>query len=174
MKQKRFIKKEVIKLGKIILSNVEPELNANSEQIANVVIQRLGLMPRKKGSTEKMHKVLIELYERAKTATREKDPRQSILTVEELGFHAGITRQTMYEYLRRWIELDLITKTSYIDQFSKVVIGYKLNSGTLENAFQRSKKMIHKHLDETEKYIVELQKLLKNEKISQAMGRQKD
>ena len=55
----------MIKLAqqKIILTNVEPDINATADELANVVIWRLGLMPRKKGSTEKMNKVLIELYE---------------------------------------------------------------------------------------------------------------
>jgi len=161
-------------MSKIILTNIEPGLNANSSEMANVVIQRLGLMPRKKGSTEKMHQVLIHLYERAKIATREKDPKQSIMTVEDMGVSAGITRQTMYEYLRRWLELDLIVKTSYIDEWNKVVIGYKLNGTTIEQAFERARKKVHKHLDETAKFTNELQKLLKNEKISDAASRKGD
>ena len=36
------------------------------------------------------------------------------MTVEEMGNAAGITRQTMYDYLKRWIDLDIITKTTYI------------------------------------------------------------
>ncbi|MBT4824693.1 hypothetical protein HN695_08000 [Candidatus Woesearchaeota archaeon] len=158
-------------MSKIILTNIEPGLNADSSEMANVVIQRIGLMPRKKGSTEKMHRVLIDMYERAKLATREKDPKQAIMTVENMGVSAGITRQTMYEYLRRWLELDLIIKTSYIDEWNKVVIGYKLNGTTIEQAFERAKKKVHKHLDETSKYVVEMQKLLKNEKISDAANR---
>ncbi|MFH1438971.1 MAG: hypothetical protein ABIG89_00260 [Candidatus Woesearchaeota archaeon] len=158
-------------MSKIILTNIEPGLNTNSEEMATIVIQRLGLMPRKKGSTEKMYRVLIDLYERAKLATREKDPKQAIMTVEDMGISAGITRQTMYEYLRRWLELDMITKTSYIDQWNKVVIGYKLNGTNLEQAFERARKKVHKHLDETQKYTIELQKLLKNEKISEAVNR---
>ncbi|MBI4453451.1 hypothetical protein HY636_02300 [Candidatus Woesearchaeota archaeon] len=151
---------------KYILTNIEPELNATSDELADVLIQRLGLMPRKKGSTEKMHRVLIELYEKSKTATREKDPKKAIMAVEEMALHAGITRQTMYEYLRRWLELDLISKTSYIDPWNKVIIGYKLNGSTIEQAFERARRKVHLHLDETQKYVVELQKLLKNEKIS--------
>ena len=158
-------------MSKIILTNIEPGLNADSSEMANVVIQRIGLMPRKKGSTEKMHRVLIDMYERAKLATREKDPKQAIMTVENMGVSVGITRQTMYEYLRRWLELDLIIKTSYIDEWNKVVIGYKLNGTTIEQAFERAKKKVHKHLDETSKYVVEMQKLLKNEKISDAANR---
>lgn len=155
---------------KYILTNIEPELNATSDELADVLIQRLGLMPRKKGSTEKMHRVLIGLYEKSKTATREKDPRQAIMAVEEMALHAGITRQTMYEYLRRWLELDLISKTSYIDQWNKVIIGYKLNGATIEQAFERARRKVHNHLDETQKYVVELQKLLKNEKISERIS----
>ena len=85
---------------KIILTNIEPDINANSEEQAVVLIQRLGLMPRKKGSTERMHKVLIELYERAKDAARHKNPTKSIMTVEDMAYFAGITRQTMYDYLQ--------------------------------------------------------------------------
>ena len=158
-------------MSKIILTNIEPGLNVNSAEMANVVIQRLGLMPRKKGSTEKMHRVLIDLYERAKIATREKDLKQAIMTVEDMGISAGITRQTMYEYLRRWLELDLIVKTSYIDEWNKVVIGYKLNGTTIEQAFERARKKVHNHLDETQKYVIEMQKLLKNEKISDSVNR---
>lgn len=155
-------------MEKMILTNHEPGLNPNSEELANILVQRLGLMPRKKGSTEKMHRILIELYERAKNATRKKEPTRAVMSVEEMGYHAGITRQTMYEYLRRWLELDLITKTSYIDKWNKVIIGYKLNGMTIEQAFERSKRKILNNLDNTQKYITELQKLLKNEKISRS------
>ncbi len=150
---------------KIILINEEPSIDANSEEMAKVVINRLGLMPRKKGSTEHMNKVLVELYERAKKAAREKKPTMALMTVEEMGHFAGITRQTMYDYVRRWIELDLIVKTSYIAQNEKVIIGYKLNGNTLENAFEKARTRINNNLDLTLKIIRELQKTIKNEKI---------
>ncbi len=153
--------------NKIILTNAEPDINADSDEIADVLIQRLGLMPRKKGSTEKMNKVLIELYERAKEASRNKNPTKSVMTVEEMAFFAGITRQTMYDYIKRWINLDLIIKISYINENQKVIIGYKLNGNTLEQVFEKSRARINNHLDLTLKYIRELQKTLKNEKISQ-------
>ena len=153
---------------KLILTNIEPNINANSEEQADVLIQRLGLMPRKKGSTERMNKVLIELYERAKDAARQKNPTKSIITVEDMAYFAGITRQTMYDYLKRWLDLDLITKTSYIGQDNKVVIGYKLNGNTLELAFEKARARINNNLDLTLKYIRELQKTLKNEKISKS------
>jgi len=158
---------------KIILTNAEPELNARSDELAMVIIQRLGLMPRKKGSTEKMNQVLIELYERAKEATRVHRPAKAIMTVEEMGSFAGITRQTMYDYLKRWLELDFIIKTSYIDQDNRVVIGYKLNGNTLEQGFDKARTRINNNLDLTAKYLRELQRTLKNEKISSSAQKQK-
>ena len=153
---------------RIIMTHDEPSIDAGSEEMATVVINRLGLMPRKTGSTENMNRVLIELYERAKKASREKKPTHALMTVEEMGSHAGITRQTMYDYIKRWLELDLIMKTSYIDKEEKVVIGYKLNGHTLENAFEKARARVNNHMDLTLKIIRELQKTIKNEKIRQS------
>lgn len=153
---------------KIILADTEPDINAGSLDLAQVVIERLGLMPRKRGSTEKMNRVLVELYERAKEASRQKDPTKSIMTVEEMAYFAGITRQTMYDYLKRWLLLDLIQKTSFIGENHKVVIGYRLNGPTLEAAFEKARTRITNNLDYTFRYIKELQRILKNEKISEA------
>ncbi len=89
------------------------------------------------------------------------------MTVEEMGLFAGITRQTMYDYLRRWLSLNLISKTSYIKD-SKVIIGYKLNGNTLENAFEKAHQTIQNNLVLTQNLIKELQKKIKNEKISNA------
>ena len=58
-----------------ILTNIEPSsMNPDSIELAKVIISRIGLMPRKKGSTEDMYKTLIELYERMKQANKEKKP----------------------------------------------------------------------------------------------------
>ncbi len=157
--------------SKIILKGDEPDINANSEELARVLIDRLGLMPRKKGSTDKMHRVLIELYERAKEASKRKMPNKAIMTVEEMGFFAGITRQTMYDYLKRWLELELISKVSYIDMDNNVVIGYRLNGNTIEQAFEKARAKINNNLDLTAKFSRELQRVLKNEKIK---GSQKE
>ncbi len=159
---------------KIILTNAEPDLSANSEELAAVLIQRMGLMPRKKGSTERMNKVLIELYERAKEASRLKNPTKAIMTVEDMAYFAGITRQTMYDYLKRWLALDMIVKTSYIEQDHRVVIGYKLNGSTLEQGFEKAIARIKNNLDLTMKYLRELQKILKNEKISQSQNKRSE
>jgi len=153
-------------MTKIVLTNKETGLNPTSEELAKIILARIGLEPRKRGSTENMHKVFLELYERMKMANREKKPELAVMTVEEMGVFAGITRQTMYDYLKRWLALNIISKTSYIKE-GKVIIGYKLNGATLESAFEKSVLNIQNNLETTKKYIQELQRVLKNEKISQ-------
>ncbi len=156
---------EVIFMEKIILTEHEPGMNANSEELARVIINRLGLSPRKEGSTDKMYRTLLEMYERTKKANREKNPELSVMTVDDMGYFAGITRQTMYEYLKRWMSLNLIVKTSYIKE-GKVIIGYKLNGNTLEQAFEKSMQKIRNNMELSMKYIKELQRIVKNEKLS--------
>jgi hypothetical protein len=151
---------------KIILTDLEPSMNPTSEELANVVLSRIGLMPRKKGATDKMFQTLLELYERTKAANRDKKPELAVMTVEEMGVFAGITRQTMYDYLNRWLMLSLIVKTSYINN-SKVIIGYKLNGNTLDSAFEKATQKVSNNLELTQRYVKELQRLVKNEKISQ-------
>jgi len=152
-------------MTKIIITNHEAGMNPTAEELSKVILQRMGLTPRKEGSTDKMQNVLVELYEKTKLAQREKQPESAVMTVEELGLHAGITRQTMYDYLKRWLDLDLITKTSYISD-GKVIIGYKLNGNTLESAFEKAVVRVNNHLELSMKYVRELQKLIKNEKIA--------
>jgi predicted transcriptional regulator len=164
-KEKIFEVKE-FKTTKLILMETHPSLSPTSEEMAKVVLERMGLMPRKKGATDKMHRTLTELYERAKRSYRHKRPQEAVMTVEEMGFYAGITRQTMYDYLKRWIDLGLLVKTSYITE-GKVIIGYKLNGNTLEQAFERAMQTISQNLDITKKYIREMQRLVKNEKIAE-------
>ena len=119
------------------LTNSEPSsVSPDSKELSNVIITRMGLTPRKAGSTDKMYRVLVELYEKMKLSNKEKKPELAVLTVEEMGNVAGITRQTMYDYIKRWIDYDLIVKTTYIFE-GKVIIGYKLNGATLENAFEK-------------------------------------
>lgn len=153
-------------MSKIILNNKETGLNPTGDELAKVILARMGLEPRKTGSTENMHKVFLELYERMKLANREKRPESSVMTVEDMGVYAGITRQTMYDYLKRWLTLNVIMKTSYIKD-GKVIIGYKLNGATVESAFEKAVLNIQNNLEITKKYIQELQRVLKNEKISQ-------
>lgn len=153
-------------MSKIVLTNKETGLNPTSDELARIVLSRVGLEPRKTGSTDRMHKVFLELYERMKLANKEKKPESAVMTVEEMGVFAGITRQTMYDYLKRWLALNIIVKTSYINE-GKVIIGYKLNGATIESAFEKAVLNIHNNLEITRKYVQELQRILKNEKISQ-------
>ena len=155
------------------LTNIEPSsMNPDSRELAELIITRMGLSPRKKGSTDQMFKVLMELYERTKLSAKEKKPELAVLTVEEMGNHAGISRQTMYDYIKRWNDLDLIAKTTYIYE-GKVIVGYKLNGNTLENAFEKATVRVKNNLEQTLKYVRELQNSIKKEKISETM-KQKD
>lgn len=154
------------KASKIVLQNHEPGMNPTSEELARIIMTRLGLEPRKSGATDKMYRVMTELYERAKVSHREKKPEHAVMTVEEMGAFAGITRQTMYDYLRRWLELSMIVKTSYIVD-NKVIIGYRLNGSTLETSFEKARQQITNNLELTNRYIQEMQRRIKNEKISQ-------
>ncbi|PIN70418.1 hypothetical protein COV93_01555 [Candidatus Woesearchaeota archaeon CG11_big_fil_rev_8_21_14_0_20_43_8] len=156
-----------MKGNKIVIQDSEAGINPTSEILATTIMSRMGLLPRKRGSTDKMHNVMIALYEASKKAYKEKRPENAVMTVEELSIHAGISRQTMYEYISRWLDLDLVTKTSYIKD-NAVIIGYRLNGATLENAFEKAMVRIRNHMDLTMKYIGELQKTIKNEKISKA------
>lgn len=153
---------------KIILKDTELSLHPDCEEMASVILDRMGLEPRKKGATDKFHKVLGQLYEKTKEATRTKNPESAVMTVEEMAMYAGITKQTMYEYLKRWLNLNFIVKTSYIKD-AKVIIGYKLNGNTLESAFEKSMQRINNSLETTAKYIQEYQRILKNEKIKQTI-----
>ncbi|HLC46607.1 MAG TPA: hypothetical protein VJI75_02590 [Candidatus Nanoarchaeia archaeon] len=152
---------------KIVLMNVEPGLNPGPEELANTILCRTGLLPRKKGATDKMHRVLLELYERSKIAYRQKRLEKAVMTVEEMGAYASISRQTMYDYLSRWTDLAIVAKTSYITD-GRVVIGYKLNGTTLESAFEKAVVSIRSNLETTQRFIRELQRTIKNEKISEA------
>ena len=156
-----------MKETKIVLTEAEAGMNPSSDALAQTIMARIGLLPRKSGSTEKMHNVMLAMYEASKAAGREKRPEAAVLTVEELSLHAGISRQTMYEYIARWLDLDLVAKTSYIKD-NMVIIGYRLNGPTLEAAFDKARMKLTNHMELTLKYIRELQKTIKNEKISKA------
>lgn len=158
--------KHTTKNSKIILETLLIEGTPPSSELAHVIITRMGLAPRKKDATQHLSRTLLAFYEHAKQANQTKDPRKAILTVDEMAMYAKISRQTMYEYLPRWLTLQIITKVSYISPDGGVIIGYKLNGTTLEDAFKKAKSVIAKHLDTTHLYISQLQKTIKNEKIA--------
>lgn len=112
-----------------------------------------------------MEQILLELYERKKLATRERRPEKGLMTVEEMGVFAGIKRQTMYDYLRRWLTLNILKKISFVND-GKVIIGYELNGINVESAFKKAEQTIRNHIEISLHLIEELQNNIKKEKIS--------
>jgi len=154
---------------KIQLDKAEAMADASTEELAKVLLARFGLVPRKKDGTAKFHNLLLELYERKKQSNREKKPEAAVMPVEEMGVFAGIKRQTMYDYLHRWLNLGILKKTSFVSE-GKVVIGYELNGTSLEGAFRKAETTIRNHVDDSFKVLEELQNKVKKEKISQALS----
>ncbi len=150
---------------KIQLKHVEP-IDNTIEELAKTLTTRFGLAPRKKDATAVFHKLILELYERKKQANREKKPELAVMPVEEMGLFAGIKRQTMYDHLRRWLDMQIIKKISFVAN-GKVVIGYELNGNNLDGAFRKAEYVIKNHLEQSFKLIEELQNEIKKEKISQ-------
>jgi len=144
----------------------EPLPDAETEEIARILLARFGLLPRKKDGQAKMHKLLLELYERKKVANRERKPEEAVMTVENMGLFAGIKRQTMYDYLGRWLSLNLLKKTSFVAN-GKVVIGYELNGTNLESSFKKAETTIRNHLEDSLEIVRSLQNEVKKEKIRQ-------
>lgn len=154
---------------KIQLEDSEILPDANTTEVARVLLSRFGLLPRKKDGTAKMHELLLELYERKKQANREKKPEAAVMPVEQMGVFAGIKRQTMYDYLHRWLELSVLKKTSFVSG-GKVVIGYELNGNNLEGAFRRAETIIKNHIEQSFKLVEHLQNEIKKEKITSAIN----
>lgn len=140
---------------------------SNSTDMAKTLLARFGLLPRKRDSSAAMHKLILELYEKKKKANREKKPELAVMPVELMGAIAGIKRQTMYDYLHRWLDLNILKKTSFVSE-GKVVIGYELNGNTLENAFRKAETRIKGHLENSFRLIEQLQNEIKREKLRQA------
>ncbi|MBI2564484.1 hypothetical protein HYV79_00650 [Candidatus Woesearchaeota archaeon] len=149
---------------KIQLERKEVLDNKDSEEVAKVLLARFGLLPRKKDGAAKMHKLLLELYERKKQSNKERKPEIAVMPVEDMGFFAGIKRQTMYEYLHRWLDLQILKKTSFVSN-GKVVIGYELNGQNIEGAFRKAESAIKNHLEDSFRLIETLQNEIKKEKL---------
>lgn len=145
------------------LGNAEPVGNS-SEELARVLLARFGLLPRKKDGSAQLHKLLLELYERKKEANREKRPEAAVMPVEEMALYADIKRQTMYDYLNRWLALNVLKKTSFVSS-GKVVIGYELNGTNLEGAFRKAESTLKGHLDASFRIVEKLQNEIKKEKL---------
>ncbi len=153
----------------IQLGNNEVLPDADVDEMARILLARFGLLPRKKDGSAKMHSLLLELYERKKQANKEKKPEIAVMPVEEMGLFAGIKRQTMYDYLHRWLNLGILKKTSFVSE-GKVVIGYELNGNNLEGAFRKAESTVKSHLEDSFRLLGELQNQIKKEKISSAIN----
>jgi len=147
----------------IMLDHAEA-LSSDTDELCRILLARFGLLPRKKDGSAQLHKLLLELYERKKRANREKKPEEAVMPVEEMALHAGIKRQTMYDYLKRWLDLQILKKTSFVSG-GKVVIGYELNGTNLEGAFRKAESTIKGHLDASFRIIEQLQNEIKKEKL---------
>ena len=150
---------------KFVLEGKEALPDAPTEELARVLLARFGLLPRKKDGAAKMHTLLLELYERKKTANRERKPEAAVMPVEDMGAFAGIARQTMYEYLHRWLDLGILKKTSFVAN-GKVVIGYELNGTNLEAAFRKAESILQGHLAESFRIVEKLQNEIKRDKLT--------
>lgn len=149
---------------KFVLEGNEALPDASTEELARVLLARFGLLPRKADGSAKMHTLLLQLYERKKEALRDRKPERAVLPVEEMGAFAGIARQTMYEYLHRWLELGILKKTSFVAEGS-VVIGYELNGANLEAAFRKAETVLQNHVESSFKLIERLQNDIKRDKL---------
>jgi len=149
---------------KIQLEQKEAVDTANSEELAKVLLARFGLLPRKKDGTAQLNKLILELYERKKQANREKKPEIAVMPVETMGAFAGVKRQTMYEYLHRLLDIQVIKKTSFVSN-GKVIIGYELNGSNLEGAFRKAESVIKGLLEQSFRLIEGLQNEIKKEKL---------
>jgi len=159
---------------KIELDTVEPVDTASSDELAKIILARLGLMPKKKDALAKFHHLLLELYERKKIANRDRKPELAVMTVEEMGIHAGIKRQTMYDYLNRWLALNILKKTSFVSD-GKIITGYELNGSNLEAAFHKAEYVIQNHMSTTSDIVKTFQSEVKRDKLKgQHMALQMD
>lgn len=127
-------------------------------------MEDLDYLHEKKDAKAKFHTLILELYERKKQANREKRPETAVMPVEEMGLFSGIKRQTMYDYLKRWLNLQILKKTSFVSN-GKVIIGYELNGNNMEGAFRKAEYVIKNNIEQSFKLIEELQNEIKKEKI---------
>ena len=147
-----------------LLDHVEAMEGAGTDELARTLLARFGLVPRKKDGAAQMHRLLLELSERKKAANREKKPEMAVVPVETMAPFAGIARQTMYEYLRRWLDLNILKKTSFVAD-GKVVIGYELNGTNIESAFRKGESTIKAHIDHSFRIVEQLQSEVKRDKL---------
>jgi hypothetical protein len=158
---------------KIELKYMNPGQGADSDELSRVVLARFGLMPRKKDAKAGFHRLILEMYEKKKAANNEKKPELAVMNVEEMGAISGIKRQTMYDYLRRWTNLQILKKTTLVNN-GAVIMGYELNGINLENAFRKAEAIIQEHVSKSIEIVKELQNEVKKEKLRKKPAKYED
>jgi hypothetical protein len=148
----------------IQLSLSKPLDNSDSKVLMECVLDRFGLLPRKAGAKVRIEALILELYERKKRAYKEKNPNLAIMTVEEMAIFSQISRQTMYDYLDRFLQLSILKKTSVILD-KKLTCGYELSSNNLETSFAKALETINEQLSTSMDLIKKLQNEIKKEKL---------
>ena len=156
---------------KFQLGHQEPLPDATSEELAKILLARFGLTPRKKDASAQFHHLLLELYERKKQANREKKPEAAVMPVDVMSVFAGFKRQTMYDHLSRWLDLNILKKTSFVAE-GKVIIGYELNGPTLEAAFRKAETTVKNHVEESLNIAQQIQNQVKREKLKANLQRE--
>ena len=154
---------------KIELWHMNPGPGANSEELAKVLLARFGLLPRKVDAKAQFHRLLLELYERKKHSLKERKPELAVMSVDQMAAYAGIARQTFYEYMARWLTLQVIKKTSFVAD-KRLTTGYELNGNNLEAAFARSKNIVEDHTQTSIEIAKGLQTEIKKEKLRAGKG----
>ena len=96
------------------LRKLNPSPNATKEEVASVILGRIGLLPKKIDAKAGFNKLLLEMYERKKASIRDNKPEVSLFTIEEMAMLSNIKRQTFYDYLDRWLSLGIIKKETYL------------------------------------------------------------
>jgi len=149
---------------KFELKHVNPSPGADQKELSNVVLARFGLIPRKKDAKAAFNKLLLEFYERKKQSLKDKKPELAIMSIDEMALYSNIKRQTMYDYLKRWLSLALIKKASFA-RGNSIIRGYELNGSNLENAFRKAETIVQQHILRSIDYINDLQNEVKKDKL---------
>jgi hypothetical protein len=142
----------------------KPLDNAEPRELTRCILDRFGLLPRKSGAKIRIEDLILEMYEKKKQAYKDKNPNIAIMTVEEMAAFANVSRQTMYDYLYRFLQLSILKKTSFIKD-NKLTVGYELSSNNLETSFSKAIETINEELSTSLEIIKKLQNEIKKEKL---------
>src|SRR3989338_5438807 len=152
----------------IQLALTKPLENADHKKLTRCILSRFGLLPRKQGAKIRIEALILELYERKKQAYKNKLPDEAVMTVEAMATYAQVSRQTMYDYLYRLLQLNILKKTSFMKQH-ELITGYELSGHNLETSFTKAITLIHEELGTSLELIKSLQNEIKKEKLRFAM-----